>query len=290
MKTKAAGKMPDNPIYGIRPVKSLGQNFLTDNNIAEKIVGSAEIKETDLIIEIGPGAGSLTGRIAALAGRLVAVEIDKNLIPVLKNKLENFGNVEIINSDILKMDIAGDILCRYPGYLSYKVIANLPYYITTPIMMKFIECEIPPERMTFMMQKEVADRIKAGPGSKAYGSLSVVVGYHCIVSKVMDVSPNCFYPRPEVTSTVLNMDYRTKDKANLIQEDMFFIIVKAAFAQRRKKVSNSIANTSGLDISREQLEHMLMDMGLKTDARAESLSIENFADLSNGISKIEINK
>ncbi|MBN2558215.1 MAG: 16S rRNA (adenine(1518)-N(6)/adenine(1519)-N(6))-dimethyltransferase RsmA [Clostridia bacterium] len=282
--------MPDNPIYGIRPVKSLGQNFLTDNNIAEKIVGAAEIKKTDLIIEIGPGTGSLTGRIAALAGRLVAVEIDKNLMPVLKSRLENFDNFEIINSDILKLDIAGDILCRYPGYPSYKVIANLPYYITTPIMMKFIECETPPGRMTFMMQKEVADRIKAGPGSKAYGSLSVFAGYHCIVTKVMDVSPNCFYPRPEVTSTVLNMDYRTKDKANIIQENLFFTIVKAAFAQRRKKVSNSIANTSGLDIRRGQLEGILMDMGLRADARAESLSIENFADLSNRISKLEPDK
>ena len=272
--------------YGIRPVKSLGQNFLADKNTIEKIVKAAEITSEDLVIEVGPGAGSLTKELVGLAGNLVAVEIDKNLIPLLNDIMSGFDNTSIINSDILKMDIKKDILDSYKKYKSYKVVANLPYYITTPIIMKFLESREPPESMVVMMQKEVADRINSGPGSKAYGSLSVVSGYYCRVKKIMDVSPNCFYPKPDVSSTVLRMDIREFPEVSINNETFFFKVVRSAFSQRRKKVSNSITNTLGMDISRADIEKILEMIGAPADVRAERLSIKSFALLSNELQKI----
>ncbi len=272
--------------YGIRPVKSLGQNFLADNNTIDKIIAAADITKDDLVIEVGPGAGSLTKELTRLAGNLVAVEIDKNLIPLLNDVMGGFENAEIIHSDILKIDIKKDILDKYKKYNSYKVVANLPYYITTPILMKFLESNNPPSSMVVMMQKEVADRINAGPGSKAYGSLSVVSGYYCRVKKIMDVSPNCFYPKPDVSSAVLRMDVRELPEVAIDDEGFFFKLIKSAFAQRRKKVSNSIANTLGLNIARDDIETILEDMEVPADTRAERLSIKDFAILSNRLAKI----
>ena len=272
--------------YGIRPIKSLGQNFLADNNTIEKIIDAAEITSDNLVIEIGPGAGSLTKKLAERAGNLVAVEIDKNLIPLLNDVMADAKNFEIIHSDILKTDIKTQILDRYPQYDSYKVVANLPYYITTPILMNFLENPNPPETMVVMMQKEVAERMAAGPGSKTYGSLSVVSGYYCRVKKIMDVSPNCFYPKPDVSSTVLRMEIRENPEVALDNEVFFFKLVRSAFAQRRKKVSNSIANTLGYDIEKASIESLLVEMGLPGDIRAERLSISEFAELSNSLEKI----
>ncbi len=274
--------------YGIRPVKSLGQNFLLDNNIIEKIVSAASITNNDLVIEVGPGAGSLTKELARHAGNLVAVEIDKNLIPLINDVMSGFDNFEIIHSDILKTDIKDRILDKYTQYTSYKVVANLPYYITTPILMRFLENSFPPSSMTVMMQKEVAARMSAGPGCKEYGSLSVVSGYYCRVKKIMDVSPNCFYPKPDVSSTVLRMDVRDNPEVVIDNEAFFFKLVKSAFAQRRKKVSNSISNTLGYDVQKTVIEVILEDMGMPADTRAERLSINAFAELSNRLKGIVV--
>ncbi|MDX1359483.1 MAG: 16S rRNA (adenine(1518)-N(6)/adenine(1519)-N(6))-dimethyltransferase RsmA [Clostridia bacterium] len=272
--------------YGIKPVKSLGQNFLADKNTIEKIIDSAEITREDLVIEVGPGAGSLTKRLAEKAGNLIAVEIDKNLIPLLEDLLSDNENARVVHADVLKYDIPSLLKSDYSDYKSYKVVANLPYYITTPILMKFLESDFPPSAMVVMMQKEVAERINAGPGGKEYGSLSVVAGYYCSVSKVMDVSPNCFYPKPDVSSTVLRMDTRENPEVSIDDEGLFFRLVRSAFSQRRKKVSNSISNTLGYDISKKQIEEVLGQMSIPSDIRAERLSIGNFAELSNRIGKI----
>ena len=272
--------------YGIKPIKSLGQNFLVDKNTINKIITAADITGEDLVIEVGPGAGSLTGELAFCAGNLAAVEIDRNLIPLLGDIMKDSDNAEIIHADILKIDIKKDILDKYPKYNSYKVVANLPYYITTPILMKFLESKYPPSCMVVMMQKEVADRISAGPGGKDYGSLSVVSGYYCRVKKIMDVSPNCFYPKPDVSSTVLRMDTRENPEVAIDDESFFFKLVKSSFSQRRKKASNSIANTLGYDIGKKQIESLLEEMDLPGDIRAERLSIAEFAELSNKLGKI----
>lgn len=269
--------------YGVRPVKSLGQNFLIDNNTIEKIIDSAGITSDDLVIEIGPGTGSMTKELASLAGNLVAVEIDKKLIPLLEDSMAEVKNFELINADILKTDVKSDILDKYKQYKSYKVVANLPYYITTPIIMKFLESPYPPSLIVVMLQKEVAERIAAGPGGKEYGSLSVVSGYYCRVKKIIDVSPNCFYPKPAITSTVIRMETREAADVLIDDEAFFFKIVKSSFAQRRKKVSNSISNTLGLEVNRADIEKILVEMGQNADARAERLSIDNFAELSNRI-------
>lgn len=272
--------------YGIKPVKSLGQNFLIDNNTIEKIIEAAEITHDDLVIEIGPGTGSLTKSLATRTGHLVAVEIDRNLIPLLNDLMIGVENFELLNADILKIDIKTAILDRYKQYKSYIVVANLPYYITTPIIIKFLESDNPPSALVVMLQKEVAERMAAGPGGKEYGSLSVVSGYYCSVKKIMEVSPNCFYPKPDVTSTVIRMDVRENPEVAIDDEDFFFKIIKASFAQRRKKVSNSISNTLGFEVKRAEIEDFLVEMGLAADTRAERLSINDFAELSNKIKKI----
>ncbi len=272
--------------YGIKPVKSLGQNFLLDNNTIEKIIDAANITANDLVIEIGPGAGSLTKKLAERAGNLIAIEIDKKLIPLLNDVMAGVSNFELINADILKIDIKSQILDKYPNYTSYKVVANLPYYITTSIIMGILESDNPPSLLIVMMQKEVAERMAAGPGNKTYGSLSVVSGYYCRVKKIMDVSPNCFYPKPAVSSSVIRMDVRDNPEVTIDNERFFFKLIKSAFAQRRKKVSNSISNTLGLNINKIDIEMLLEDMGLVADIRAERLSIQDFAVLSNRLPKI----
>ncbi len=272
--------------YGIKPVKSLGQNFLLDNNTIEKIIDAANITSDDFVIEIGPGAGSLTKKLAERAGNLVAIEIDKHLIPLINDVMTGVDNFELLHADILKTDIKTQVLDKYSKYKSYKVVANLPYYITTSIIMGLLESSSPPESMIVMMQKEVAERMAAGPGTKVYGSLSVVSGYYCRVKKIMDVSPNCFYPKPDVSSSVIRMDVRENPEVAIDDEGFFFKLVKSAFAQRRKKVSNSISNTLGLNINKIDIETLLEDMGLISDIRAERLSIEDFAVLSNRLPKI----
>ncbi|MBN1623693.1 MAG: ribosomal RNA small subunit methyltransferase A, partial [Clostridia bacterium] len=206
---------------------------------------------------------------------LVAIEIDRHMIPLLEEVLSDYDNTKIINRDVLETDIE-EVISEFPEFTSYKVVANLPYYITTPIIMKFIESSNPPEQMTVMMQKEVADRLRAKPGNKEYGSLTVAIGVFCDISKVMDVSSNCFYPKPDVASTVLNLQNKGKDILKGIDRDLFFSIVRASFAQRRKKMSNSVVNTAGLSLTREQVEKVLENIGVSNDIRAEKLSLEQF--------------
>lgn len=285
MRNKKSANKKDESRPRIKPIKSLGQNFLTDMNIANKIIASAKIQPEDLIIEVGPGTGSLTIGLCKKAGKVVAVEIDKKLIPLLEEKTSDCLNIEIINEDILKLDINKKILDKNPEYKSYKVVANLPYYITTPIMINFLKSIPAPELMVLMMQKEVADRVMAAPGGKEYGSLSVLCQYYCEIERITNVSPGCFFPKPDVKSSVLKMSKRVKHKVKEEEEELFFIIVRSAFAQRRKKISNSISNTSGLNISRERIEQILIEMGLRKDIRAEQLEIVDFIELSAQISR-----
>ncbi len=272
--------------YDIRPIKSLGQNFLMDKNVISRIIESADIGQDDLVIEIGPGAGSLTEIISRKAGAFAAIEIDRHMIPLLEDLLKDNKNSMLINKDVLDVNIGEEILSVFPDFKSYKVVANLPYYITTPIIMKFLESDRPPELMTVMMQKEVADRLRAVPGCKEYGSLTVAAGVFCDISKVMDVSSNCFFPRPDVTSTVLNLRSKGKDILKGIDRNLFFSIVKASFSQRRKKMSNSLANTAGLSLTRDSLESIIDGMGLPKDIRAEKLSLEQFIELSSEIERL----
>lgn len=272
--------------FDIRPIKSLGQNFLIENNVISQIVDASDISSDDLVIEIGPGAGSLSTELAKKAGAFVAIEIDRHMIPLLEEVLSVFDNSLLINKDFLEVDIQKEVLDKFPDFKRYKVVANLPYYITTPIIMKFIESNNPPEIMTVMMQKEVADRLRAVPGKKEYGSLTVAVGVFCNISKIMDVSANCFFPRPDVTSTVLKLRDKGIDILKGIDRDLFFLIVRASFSQRRKKMSNSIVNTAGLSLTREQIESVLLEMGLKNDIRAEKLSLEQFSRFSAKIEKL----
>ena len=269
--------------YDIKPIKSLGQNFLTDNNIINKIINAADISSADFVIEIGPGGGSLTGLLAEKAGALAAIEIDGNMIPLLSDLLSNHENTTLINKDILDVDIKREALDLYPDYNSYKVVANLPYYITTPIIMKFLESDYPPEQMTVMMQKEVAARLNASPGNKDYGSLTVSAGVFCNIQKVCDVSRNCFYPKPDVESTVLTLTNKGKDILKGTDRKLFFDLVRASFSHRRKKMSNSIANSPKLGISRAMTEDVLDGMGLGKDIRAEKLSLEQFVEFSTRI-------
>ena len=231
--------------FNLHPSKSLGQNFLTDGEILEVIASAAEPGKEDMILEIGPGLGSLTAELAESAGKVVAVEIDRRLIPVLKENLRGYSNITIINGDILRMDVKKEL-----GTLSassIKVVANLPYYITTPVVMKLLESGIGAKTMVFMVQKEVADRMKAPPGGKDYGALSVAVQYYSRPSVIMEVPPDCFIPRPDVYSSVVRLDIFEEPPAELYDRDLFFKVVKAAFGQRRKTLVNALNNAGYID-------------------------------------------
>ena len=269
--------------YGFKLSKSLGQNFLTDKNIIDKIIDATEITDEDLVIEIGPGVGVLTYEAAQQAKKVIAVEIDKNLIPILKDTLSEFDNVEVINQDVLKTDlnqIIADSGCR-----GAKIIGNLPYYITTPIIMGILENDTHADSITIMMQKEVADRIKSGPGTKAYGALSVAVQYYCEVETVAIVPKEVFFPAPKVDSAVLKLNIRKEKPVELIDEKMFFRCIKAGFGQRRKTLSNSLMGLG--DVSKEQVKSCLEILGIDEKRRAETLSLEEFANIANYFSKGE---
>ncbi len=273
--------------YGFRLSKSLGQNFLTDANIVNKIVEGAQIGENDLVIEIGPGIGVLTAVAAAYAGKVIAVEIDKNLIPILKDTLGSYENVSILNEDILKTDLIAVLeqnkVINGKERSGVKVIGNLPYYITTPIIMKLLEDGVPVDSITAMMQKEVADRIKSAPGSKAYGALSVAVQYYCTVSPVASVPKEVFVPQPKVDSAVIRMDVRKEKAVDLLDEAAFFSVVRHGFGQRRKTLLNSL--TGVREKTKEEIAEALTETGIDPMRRAETLSIEEFASLSNRIAK-----
>lgn len=272
-------------IFNIQPVKSLGQNFLHDFNIVEKIVLSTGVTQEDTVIEVGPGLGVMTQCLAKIAKKVIVVEIDKKLIPVLEYIKSRYGNIEIIHSDILKLDNKKDILDPYCSG-NVKVVANLPYYITTPIIMKFLEEDLDQiESLTFLVQKEVAERMTAKPGGKEYGSLSVAVGYFAEGKILFNVPPTVFTPKPEVDSSVIELKIRKESPYYLKDKAFFFKIVKAAFSQRRKTLANSIANNSYLGLSREDVYSALEKMGKDSNIRGETLSGEEFALLSNHLFK-----
>ena len=273
--------------HGFKISKSLGQNFLTDKNIIDKIIESADIGENDLVIEIGPGLGVLTREAAEEAGKVVAVEIDNNLIPILEENLADFNNIEIINQDILKVSLINvleqnDIINGHKRE-GIKIIGNLPYYITTPIIMKILEDRVPADSITIMMQKEVADRIKAEPGSKTYGALSAAVQYYCTVEDVAKVPKEVFFPQPKVDSAVIRLDIRKERPVDLDNVDVFFACIKSGFGQRRKTLSNSLSGVCGL--SKEAVLEALTEAGIDPVRRAETLSLEDFANLANAVNK-----
>lgn len=268
--------------YGLQLSKSLGQNFITDRNILEKIIEGAGVEDGDMVIEIGPGIGVLTAELAERASFVTAVEIDGRLIPILEETLSEYDNIRIVNQDILKTDL-GRIIeeSRQDGRFTGKVhiIGNLPYYITTPIIMKLLEEQIPADSITVMMQKEVADRIRSAPGSKTYGAISVAVQYYCRVTKVTDVPKESFVPRPKVESTVLNLEPLDAKAIELKDEKVFMRCIKAGFAQRRKTLLNSLASAGGMD--KDKVKRILAAAGIDPGRRAETLTVEEFGRIAN---------
>lgn len=260
--------------------KRFGQNFLIDSNILTKIVESAEITRDDFVLEIGPGIGTMTQYLAESAREVVAVEIDKSLIPILADTLSSYNNVTVINEDILKVDIGKLVQERNQGE-PIKVVANLPYYITTPIIMGLFESHVPLKSITIMVQKEVADRMQVGPGTKDYGALSLAVQYYARPEVVTYVSPACFIPKPNVGSAVIKLDRYEKPPVDTENEAFLFAVIKAAFNQRRKTLANGLGNAGGLGVTRQQAEEALLQMQLSPTIRGEALTLQEFADLSN---------
>lgn len=271
--------------YNIKPTKSLGQNFLINESVVSDILDAAEISEEDLVIEIGPGLGAMTTEIANRAGNVVAVEIDKNLIPILHAYLDSYGNVKIINNDILKIDINTEIINEYRKAsqqdLKVKVVSNLPYYITTPIIMKLLEEGVEADAMIFMVQLEVAERMCANPGGKEYGALSVAIRYYAEPEMLFTVSPNSFVPQPNVDSAVVRLMVRDRPYVETSDRKIFFKTVKAAFGQRRKTLVNALSNSGYFNISKERIREILISLGLNENVRGEVLTIELFAKLAN---------
>ena len=260
--------------------KRFGQNFLIDTYVLDKIIDKANITKDDCVIEIGPGIGSMTQLLANKAKRVIAVEIDKNLIPILEETLAPFDNITIINDDILKVDIK-KLIDSYNDGKAIKVVANLPYYITTPIVMGLFESHIPIESITIMIQAEVARRMQATPGTKDYGALSLAVQYYAKPEIVANVPPNCFIPRPSVGSSVIKLTSFTAPPFLVKDETLLFKLIRAAFMQRRKTLQNSICNSQELHFSKERICLALEQMKLSTTIRGEALSLEDFANLTN---------
>ena len=266
--------------YNMSAKKKFGQNFLIDANVLGGIVDASGVTKDDCVLEIGPGIGSLTQYLAESAKRVIAVEIDKSLIPVLDDTLSEYDNVTVINEDILKVDIDA-IIKEYNDNRKIKVVANLPYYITTPIIMKLFESGAPIESVTVMVQKEVADRMSVGPGNKDYGSLSLAVGFYAEASLVMDVPPSSFIPQPGVGSAVVHLQRFEKPSVEVDDEKYMFEIIRTSFNQRRKTLCNSLANNPALKVSRQRVQEALEEMGLDERIRGEVLTLEQYAILSN---------
>ena len=264
--------------FGISAQKRYGQNFLIDANILEKIVASAGITKEDTVLEIGPGIGTLTQYLAEAAKQVICVEIDKNMIPVLEYTLADFDNVTVINQDILKADIVQ--ILKENGAASTKVVANLPYYITTPIIMELLEKDAPIESITVMIQKEVAERMQTGPGSKDYGALSLAVAFYSNAEVKMTVSPNCFIPRPNVDSAVIRLDKLKEPAVKVKDRAEMFRIIKGAFEQRRKTLTNALSHSSAYKTDKKNIENALLEMGKNINIRGEELTLEEFARLS----------
>lgn len=262
--------------------KKFGQNFLIDTHVLDKIISAAHITKEDMVLEIGPGIGTMTQYLAEAAGKVIAVEIDKNLIPILSDTLSEYQNVRIINEDVLKLDLR-KLADEENGGKAIKVVANLPYYITTPIIMGLFENHVPVESITVMVQKEVADRMQTGPGSKDYGALSLAVQYYAEPYIVANVPPNCFMPRPKVGSAVIRLTRHKEPPVEVKDEKLMFDIIRASFNQRRKTLANGLNNSDKITCSKEIITEAIEKLGKGPSVRGEALSLQEFASLSNDI-------
>ena len=265
--------------YNFSFQKKFGQNFLIDTHVLDKIIQSANITKDDMVLEIGPGIGTMTQYLAKAAGKVIAVEIDKNLIPILEDTLSGYDNVRVINEDVLKLDLK-KLADEENNGKPVKVVANLPYYITTPIIMGLFENEVPVESITVMVQKEVADRMQTGPGNKDYGALSLAVQYYADPYIVANVPPNCFMPRPKVGSAVIRLTRHQNPPVTAKDEKLMFRIIRASFNQRRKTLANGLKNSQELNYTKEQVEAAISECGLPLNIRGETLTLEQFAKLS----------
>lgn len=262
--------------------KKFGQNFLIDTHVLDKIIDAAGITEEDFVLEIGPGIGTMTQYLCENAREVVAVEIDKNLIPILEDTLSDYRNVTVINQDILKLDIPALAKEKNDGK-PIKVVANLPYYITTPIIMGLFESHVPIDSITIMVQKEVADRMQVGPGTKDYGALSLAVQYYAKPEIVANVPPNCFMPRPKVGSAVIRLTRHAAPPVKVDNEKWMFDIIRASFNQRRKTLANGLSNSDKIDLPKDVITEAIAKLGKGESVRGESLSLEEFAALSNDL-------
>ena len=260
--------------------KKFGQNFLIDTHVLDKIIRSAEISRDDMVLEIGPGIGTMTQYLACAAGKVIAVEIDRALIPILEDTLEGYDNVRVINGDILKIDLP-KLVEEENGGRPIKVVANLPYYITTPIIMGLFEGDVPLKSITVMVQKEVADRMQAAPGSKDYGALSLAVQYYAKPYIAANVPQNCFMPRPRIGSAVIRLERYETPPVEVKDEKLLFSIIRASFNQRRKTLANGLKNSAELDFAKEEIEAAIEKLGKGASVRGETLTLEEFAELSN---------
>lgn len=287
-----AGPYLGNPKYTIEVLqkynfafqKRFGQNFLIDTHVLEKIIAASQITKEDFVLEIGPGIGTMTQYLAEYAREVAAVEIDNTLIPILKDTLKDWDNVTVINDDILKVDIR-KLALEKNGGKPIKVVANLPYYITTPIIMGLFENQVPVDSITIMVQKEVADRMQVGPGTKDYGALSLAVQYYAKPEIVANVPPNCFMPRPKVGSAVIRLERYEKPAVEVSDEKLMFRIIRASFNQRRKTLVNGLKNSQELSYSREEIEEVLNECGIPLNIRGEALTLAEFASLANAFDK-----
>ena len=271
--------------YGFVFQKRFGQNFLTDTHVLDRIIEASEITKDDFVLEIGPGIGTMTQYLAEAAREVTAVEIDDALIPILKDTLKEWDNVTVLHGDILKTDIRKIADEKNQGR-PIKVVANLPYYITTPIIMGLFESHVPVDSITVMVQKEVADRMQTGPGSKDYGALSLAVQYYAEPKIVANVPPNCFMPRPKVGSAVIRLTRHQNPPVTTLDEKLMFRLIRASFNQRRKTLSNSLKNSQELPYSKEEVETAITECGLPLNIRGEALTLEQFARLSDAFSKL----
>ncbi|MEF2968759.1 16S rRNA (adenine(1518)-N(6)/adenine(1519)-N(6))-dimethyltransferase RsmA [Paenibacillus sp. M1] len=267
--------------HGFSFKKSLGQNFLIDQNILGKIVGAAGLDKSKGALEIGPGIGALTEKLAQEAGRVAAVEIDQRLLPILEEVLEPYPQVHVIHGDVLKLDLHALFADEFEGCSGVSVVANLPYYVTTPILMKLLEAGLPLENIVVMIQKEVAERMAASPGGKEYGSLSIAVQYYSEPELVCTVPHSVFIPQPNVESAVIRLKVRSAPPVSVADEAFFFEVVQAAFAQRRKTIANNLKSRFFPGEGRERLEALLAESRIEPSRRAETLSLEEFAGLAN---------
>ena len=270
--------------YNFNFQKKFGQNFLIDTRVLDRIIEASEITKDDCVLEIGPGIGTMTQYLAESAREVIAVEIDKALIPILGDTLKDYSNVTIINEDILKVDINKIVEERNNGK-PIKVVANLPYYITTPIIMGLFESHVPLKSITVMVQKEVADRMQVGPGTKDYGALSLAVQYYAKPEIVVNVPPSCFMPQPKVGSAVIRLTRHAEAPVQVEDEKLMFSIIRASFNQRRKTLANGLNNYPGISLSKELIQESILELGVPVNIRGEALSLEQFAQLTNIISK-----